>query len=130
MSAPVIAGQLAPGEVILAHTTSPQPANPLRWEVIAETRDAVYRHTFSITRPPGGVVRLVRRLDDPLVREAADSPPGRAWRAFARHPIAAVVKTGRGRRVYLMDARYPVLPVPSFSSFVIDVPPTPTAKTP
>jgi len=130
MSEPVIAARLALGEVIRAHTTSPQPANPLRWEIIAQTQTAVYRHTFSITRRPGGVVRLARRLDDPLVRRAADSPQGRAWRAFARHPVAAVVKTARGRRVYLMDARYPLLPVPSFASFAIDLPDETTAKTP
>lgn len=122
LSRPVIEAQLPAGETITAHTISPQPADPLRWEIIAETPTAVYRHTFSVTAGPGGAVRLAKRLDDPWVRRAADSREGRAWRHFARHPVAAVVKNGTGRRVYLLDARYGVFPRREFASFAIDVP--------
>lgn len=121
-SRPVIAAQLAPGESIIARTISPQPADPLRWQIIAETERAVYRHTFSILDAPGGAVRLAKNLDRPLVQQLADTPRGRAWRIFARHPVAAVATIGDHQRVYLMDARYPMFPARGFSSFTIDVP--------
>ncbi len=122
MSEAVLADALPAGETIIAHTTSPQPANPLRWEIVAETQVAVYRHTFSITQRPGGVVRLPKRLDDPLVQRALETPEGRAWRLFARHPVAAVAAGSRARHVYLMDARYPMLSGHGFATVVIDEP--------
>lgn len=121
MSRPVIETQLPAGETIIGHTISPQPADPLRWEIIAETQAAVYRHTFAVMAGPGGAVRLAKRLDDPWVRRVTDRREGRAWRHFARHPVAAVVKNGAGRRVYLLDARYGVFPRREFASFAIDV---------
>ena len=127
MSEPVIAAGLAPGETILSHTLVPQPASPLKWQVIAETEAAVYRHTFAIDEGPTGVVRLEKSVDDPLVREVAAGPEGRAWRVFARHPVAAIASNGHGRRVYLMDARYGVFPARGFSSFAIDWPANGTA---
>jgi inner membrane protein len=129
MSAPIIVAQLPPGETIIAHTLSPQPADPLRWEIVAETQDAVYRHGFSILGPAGGAVRLRKRLDDPLVRRVADSPEGRAWRIFARHPVAMIARHGSGRRVYLLDARYSVLSGRGFASFAIDVSASPPVRT-
>lgn len=121
MGRPVIEAQLPAGETIIARTINPQPAHPLRWEIVAETQTAVYRHAFTITSSPGGAVRLAKRLDDPLVQQVANSREGRAWRHFARHPIAIVAKNGHGRRVYLLDARYGVFPRRPFASFAIDV---------
>jgi membrane-bound metal-dependent hydrolase YbcI (DUF457 family) len=127
MSQPALAAHLGPGEAIIAHTQSPDPADPLRWQIIAETRQAVYRHGFSITETPGGLVRLPKRLDDPLVQQVADSREGRAWRTFARHPVAVITREGTGRRVYLLDARYPMFPAHGFACFILDAPPTPPA---
>lgn len=124
MSEPLIAAQLAPGEQIIAHTISPQPAHPLRWQIVAETPLAVYRHEFSITRGPGGAARIRKALDDPIVQRAADSRAGAAWRAFARHPLAAVARTGNAYRVYLLDARYGLFPPPEFATFTLDLPRT------
>lgn len=122
-SVPIITARLSPGERIVARTLSPQPADPFRWQVIAETHDAIYRHTFSILVGPGGVQRLARRVDDPHVLRLAGSPEYRAWQGFSRHPVAAVATNGGGRRVFLLDARYPLLPAPRFSSQAVDVPP-------
>ena len=123
MSQPVLAAQLGPGETVIAHTQSPDPVDPLRWQIIAETPVAVYRHGFSITAAPGGLVRLPKRLDDPLVQQVADSREGRAWRIFARHPVAVIMREGAGRRIYLLDARYPMFPARGFACFIIDAPP-------
>jgi len=134
MSRPVITTQLPEGEAIIAHTISPMPGRPLRWQIVAETQQAVYRHTFSILDEPGGPVRLDKRLDDPLVREVAASPEGHAWRVFARHAVAAVARYHDHRSVLLMDARYPMFPAREFSSFEIRVPevsgggPPPTSR--
>lgn len=128
MSQPVIAERLGPGERVIAHTLSPQPANPLRWQIIAETGQALYRHTFSITEQPGGVVRLRKGLDDPLVRRVASGREGEAWRVFSRHPVALVANWRGGRRVYLLDGRYYSLPPRGFSSLVIDTSPTAAAR--
>lgn len=127
MSQPVLAAQLGPGETVIAHTKSPDPADPLRWQIITETRQAVYRHEFSIAASPGGLVRLPTRLDDPLVRRVSDSREGRAWRTFARHPVAVITREGTGRRVYLLDARYPMFPAHGFACFILDAPPTHSA---
>jgi inner membrane protein len=123
MSQPALAAQLGPGETIIAHTCSPDPVNPLRWQIIAETRQAVYRQGFSILSSPGAPVRLLNHLNDPVVRRVADSPEARAWRIFARHPVAMIVQEGGGRRVYLLDARYTISPTHGFATFVLDAPP-------
>jgi inner membrane protein len=123
MSQPVLAAQLGPGESIIGHTCSPDAVDPLHWRIIAETQQAVYRNELSITGAPGAVVRLPNNLDDPVVRRAASSREGRAWRIFARHPIATITREASGRRVYLLDARYSTLPTHGFATFVVDAPP-------
>jgi inner membrane protein len=123
-SMPVIAAALPEDERIVARTVSPQPADPLRWQIIAQTERAVYRHTFSILDAPGGVVRLESRPDHPAVRKLAETRAVRAWRVFARHPVAVVANRAGGERVYLLDARYPMFPARGFSSITIDVPDT------
>ncbi len=122
LSRPVLTAALEPGEVILARTLNPQPADPLAWEIVAETPTAILRHRVRLGRPPTGVVRLGRRLDDPLVQRVADSRAGEAWRIFARHRLAAVATRADGHTVYLLDARYGVFPPRGFATLVIDVP--------
>jgi len=121
MSQPLIAAELPADEAIVRHSVSPQPADPLRWQVVAQTRRAVYRHTFSILAGPGGITRFPTRLDDPHVQAVLQTHAGRAWQVFARHPVAAVA-VERGRlRVYLMDARYGLFPAGNFASVIVDV---------
>ncbi len=122
ISRPVLTAALEPGEPLLARTLNPQPGDPLAWEIVAETPTAILRHTVRLGRPPTGVVRLARRLDDPLVQRIADSRAGQAWRIFARHPFAAVALRADGQTVYLLDARYGVFPPREFAALVIDVP--------
>ena len=123
MAEPVIAAQLPPGETIGARTISPQPANPFRWQIVAETQRAVYCAEVSLRDGSGEPVRVLNNLDDPLVQRAADSREGRAWRAFARNPIAAITPDGHGgHRVHLMDARYGMRPGRGFGGLSVDVP--------
>lgn len=122
LSRPVITAQLPPHEHLVAHTISPQPANPLAWQIVAETQAAVYRHTFSVLEQPGGTVRLPKNTQHPLVRSLRGTPEYRAWQVFARHPVAAIANNGPARKLYLMDARYPMFPSRGFSSFEIDLP--------
>ncbi len=123
MAEPVIAAQLPSGETISAHTISPQPANPFRWQIVAETQHAVYRAEVSIQDGPGDPERVPNHLDDPLVQRVADSREGRAWRAFARNPVATIVPDGHGgQRVYLLDARYGMRPGRGFGGLSVDVP--------
>lgn len=122
VSEPVLAAALPHDEHIIRRTLSPQAADPFRWQVIAETPVAIYRHTITLGTPPPGVVRRAKHLDDPLVRHAADSHAGEAWRTFARHPVAAVADAPHGKVVYLLDARYGLFPPRDFSSFTIPVP--------
>jgi hypothetical protein len=129
MAEPVIAAQLPPGETISARTISPQPANPLHWQIVAETQHAVYRAEVSIRDGPGEPERVPNHLDDPLVQRVADSREGRAWRVFARNPVATIVPDGHGgQRVYLMDARYGMRPGRGFGGLFVDVPAGPNDR--
>jgi hypothetical protein len=47
-----------------------------------------------------------RRLDDPMVRGALETPSGRAIAQFARFLVATVDSSGGDRRVTLWDARF------------------------
>jgi membrane-bound metal-dependent hydrolase YbcI (DUF457 family) len=69
---------------------------PFRWEMLAASRDSV--------AGPGWTVP--RRLDDPLVRGALETPSGRAIAQFARFLVATVDSSGGDRRVTLWDARF------------------------
>ncbi len=102
--------QFPNGETLQRHMWSPQPANPLGWTLIAETRHAVYRQSVDLRRGAGPMTRLPRNLGDPLVRAALATPDVQAWHRFARFPVAQVVQQSSGARVLLLDARYPVEP--------------------
>jgi membrane-bound metal-dependent hydrolase YbcI (DUF457 family) len=69
---------------------------PFRWEMLAASPDSV--------AGPGWAVP--RRLDDPPVRGALETPSGRAIAQFARFLVATVDSSGGDRRVTLWDARF------------------------
>ena len=102
--------QFEPGETLQRHMQSPEPANPFAWTLIAETQQAVYRQPVSLLSAPGLVSRYPRKLDEPAVQAALQTPDGRAWAYFARYPIAEVIHASPAREVLLLDARYPVDP--------------------
>jgi inner membrane protein len=105
-----LAAQFAPGETLQRHMWSPQRANPLAWTLIAETERAVYRQDVNLFGGARPAVRLERNLDVPEVVAALETPDGRAWRSFARFPVAAILPQASSRRVLLLDARYPADP--------------------
>lgn len=119
-----LADQIPSGETRIRHMYSPHPANPFGWTLIAETDRAVYRQPVSLLGGTAPVARFERNLDDPRVRAALDTPDGRAWRYFARFPIARLLDDSGGVRVLLLDARYPVdPPEANWCRMVIDLDP-------
>ena len=105
-----LVAQFPPGETLRRHMWSPQPANPLAWTLVAETEQAVYRQDVDLLGNAGGVARFERNLDEPVAQAALATADGRAWRSFARFPIAQVLHEPPAARVLLLDARYPVEP--------------------
>ena len=103
-------GQFEAGETLRRHMQSPEPANPFAWTLIGGTEQAVYKQRVSMFGEAGVVARYAKNLDDPAVREALETPKGKAWAYFARYPIAEVVHASPAKEVLLLDARYPVDP--------------------
>jgi len=127
----VLARAIPADEIMRERTRSPQPGDPLTWEFIAETAEAVYRHRVRVLPPAAsGTTRTENGLDDPCVARAAATREGRAWLVFARHPVAMVVRQDGGCSVLLMDARYGLLPQGGFASFRVEVPDESRAERP
>lgn len=91
---------------VRAVTPLPAPADPRRWVVLLEGDRRVAWVPVQVGRPAGAVWDAERRLEHPAVRRAARTPEGRAWRLFARHPVARVRCGGEVCDVELSDARY------------------------
>jgi inner membrane protein len=106
-----LAAVLPPHAVVRERVPRPAMLNPLRWTVIAATDSDVWRVPVDLLRGAGPVDRFPRGLDDPCVKVAESRPIAKAWRSFARVPMAAVTRLPGGRvRVDLMDGRYGLLP--------------------
>jgi hypothetical protein len=117
-----LVGQFSGDETLQRHMWSPQPANPFAWVLIAETQEAMYVQSVDLLGGAGPIARLSRNLDDPRVRRALETREGRAWRSFARFPVARVVTASADARVMLLDARYPVVPPErNWCRMIIDV---------
>jgi inner membrane protein len=112
-------------EPIVSSSRSPAPGRIDRWAVRIATSRAVYVSMVSLDESlrlrSGDPQRVPNGLGDPLVEEAARSPRARAWRVFARHPIAAVIQDPAGATVHLMDARYQIQPGETWSSVQVEV---------
>lgn len=125
IGASAVAGTVAKAEARAAATRRFGPdarwasltvvGRPFRWERLAASADSV--------AGPGWAVP--RRLDDPAVRAALETPSGRAIDQFARFLVATVDSSGGERRVTLWDARFhrAAPPHPGFAAVVIPVPP-------
>jgi hypothetical protein len=103
---PALLAQLPPGEALISHTLSPQPADPFCWEIVAQTQAAVYRRLVTCNEPVGVFERIPSNVDDPLVRRLAGRREVWAWRIFARQPVALITRVPAGWHVELADARY------------------------
>ncbi|HXI65928.1 MAG TPA: hypothetical protein VNH14_15615, partial [Gemmatimonadales bacterium] len=90
---------------------------PFHWQMIAASSDSV----------AGADWAFPRRLDDPAVQAALETPSGRAIAQFARFLVATVESRGGDRQVALWDARYHRTP-PLQNGFAAVVVPVPSGR--
>lgn len=87
----------------------PNPANPLRWQAVAET-DTAY-HVFDLPLyagfdPTRGQVDFKAELN-PQFQSANQTEPFRIFKNFARFPLWRAIPTDSGTQVVLGDIRFP-----------------------
>lgn len=90
---------------------------PFHWQVIVASSDSVAGPDWAFPR----------RLNDPAVQAALDTPSGRAIAQFARFLVATIESRGGDRQVALWDARYHSTP-PVQSGFAAVVVPLPSTR--
>jgi inner membrane protein len=87
---------------------SPVLCDPFRWIFVLETEHAYFPRDVRVdgtSEKPWPAIE--HDLDDPAIRAAEETPRGRAWRYFARLPVAEVTPRPDGSStVLLLDARY------------------------
>ncbi|HUP49278.1 MAG TPA: metal-dependent hydrolase [Thermoanaerobaculia bacterium] len=104
---------------------SPQPLDPLRWDIVAETPDG-YRygrfHWRTGLRLAPDVLPLP--ADTPEWRAARGDPSIRGFMTWVRFPWYEIERTPAGTRVLVHDARYAVRRRPGggFGGVVVDLP--------
>ena len=100
---PAARGSIDPGSNHVS-SCSARPCIPWQHRVVVQTRDSVFS---AVVDALSGRVVLEARVDsnqnDPRLAAFRDTEVHRAWRTFARHPVAA----WRVDRWILGDARYP-----------------------
>ncbi|MBI4553426.1 MAG: metal-dependent hydrolase [Candidatus Latescibacteria bacterium] len=87
----------------------PQPADPFRWFLVAETDSVLYAGQVDLLSPntiQPPLDPVPRTLDHQAVRAALQTPSGRIMRAFARYLFAEVQHTEQGYLVVLRDLRF------------------------
>jgi inner membrane protein len=105
-----IEAELAPNERVESSSREPRPADPRRWVVIADAGAAYYRVEVDLAAGAGAVARHEKSLEVPEVERALGADCARAWRTFARHPLAVVEHTPGAAWVELTDLRYDSTP--------------------
>jgi hypothetical protein len=84
----------------------PAPANPLMWQAVARTNDAVYIRTIDLSNRQGEW-RELPVLDPKLVEVLRNSPEARAFLDFMRYGTATTETRGDGTTVVsLRDLRF------------------------
>ncbi len=104
-----LALELAPGETIVSHATTPDSTRPLSWTLIASTGRRVAWTKVDLVHGIDDPRFVNSELDDPRVAAAIDTNAGRVWRAFARFPIASLEPDPHNAfvtDVVLRDARF------------------------
>ncbi len=102
---------------------APVPADPSRRFVVIEFAEGYRTGSWNASARPRFELAeewIAKRLDDPLVRAAAQHPDARNFLSWSRYPYALVERTTSGHVVRFEDARYaagggirgPRVPVP------------------
>jgi hypothetical protein len=104
----------------------PRPANPLAWDVVAESGDKFRYGRFSWSR--GGSLELADTLlptarSSILWDKIEQRGQSRGFLRWVRFPWLEIESDGTQRRVYLMDARYRRQRTRGFGGTVIELPP-------
>ncbi|MBI3015451.1 MAG: metal-dependent hydrolase [Candidatus Tectomicrobia bacterium] len=89
----------------------PQPLSPLNWGAIVKADGQLHQvffHTYdslaTLHQRPNRT--FVQNLDNPDVKAALATPPGRAYLKWAQAPAALVEQNGEGPVVILYDVRF------------------------
>jgi inner membrane protein len=89
----------------------PQPADPTEWGVVVASEEELRYGAANAFENRREWTEIERRLLDPRVARALETPSGRAIRHFARFLCAEVEPREGGRaEVFLRDARYVLAP--------------------
>lgn len=102
----------------------PMPADPFRWDVLAQTPRTYRYGSFSWLPASGLSLRpevIARPDDSPVVRAALSAPEVRGTVRWMRYPFVEVEKTQQGYRVYVLDARYVRSRTRGFGAAVVDL---------
>ncbi len=112
---------LARGIRIEALMTTPAPAVPWRWTVLAQGPERLYRAGIdTLEGAVGSWESVPRNLDDPRLDAIRDTLAWRALEVFYRFPY---VEPGIGSPVWLRDARYSWGEWEGFSDLKVPLPP-------
>lgn len=109
-------------EPIWSFSVSPAVANPLKWDVYAESAGFFYYgsvNLFAASEPLKSIPTL--RLH-PAVLAAARTSQGTAALDFCRYPIIEVDSSAESARVWIRDGRYARTSRSGFSTVFVDVP--------
>lgn len=88
---------------------APVPADPSRRFVVIEFAEGYRTGTWDASATPRFALAeewIAKRLDDPLVRAAAQDPDARNFLTWSRYPYAVVEPSAQGQVVRFEDARY------------------------
>ncbi len=102
----------------------PRPADPFRWDVVAET-DTGYRHGSFRWLPRPSLDLEASEIPKPRPSAALDAalaaPHVQGALRWMRFPFARVEPTETGFTVYLLDARYVRRPTRGFGAAVVEL---------
>ena len=87
----------------------PMPANPFRWDVVAETPEGYVHGSFAWLGGPSlalGPTRIDKPRSSPVVEAALHARSVRGALSWMRFPFVDVEETAEGYTVHILDARY------------------------
>lgn len=103
---------------------APTPANPLAWDILVDTGAAFRwgRFDWRFGSLVMSEAELAAAMPAPVWDEVARSGQSPGFLRWVRFPWLEIETTTRGRRVYLMDARYTRSRASGFGASMIELP--------
>lgn len=98
------AGRSLEPEAVSSLSVLPTPANPFRWEVLAEDAGSVYYTVFN--DKPTAWIAYPKNSGEPAVQAALQTCPGRVLAGFGRFAFYEVRGRADGPDVVFRDGRY------------------------